>query len=57
MTSRIFAHSLQKWRTNPICRMTPASSQAAAMRSQSATVMAIGFSQKMCLPACAAATA
>ena len=35
--------------------LTPAARQAAIMRSQSATDSAIGFSQKTCLPAAAAA--
>ncbi len=51
MISRSFIHSLQKCRTNAICRTTPASAQACAIRSASATVSAIGFSQSTCLPA------
>ena len=40
----------------PICNRTPACAAAAMARSVSARVRAIGFSQKMCLPAAAVAT-
>src|ERR1035437_10125461 len=43
-------------RLKPICSFTPACSTAARARSIWPRLCAIGFSQKMCLPACAAWT-
>ena len=45
-----------KRRMKPICSLTPAFSTAANISSHSWAFMAMGFSQRMCLPACAAAT-
>ena len=46
-----------KRRMCPTCKVTPASAQAAMIRSQPATLRASGFSTNTCFPACAAATA
>ena len=53
---RTRAKLASKRRLKPICSFTPACSTAASARSIWPRLWAIGFSQKMCLPACAAWT-
>ena len=52
MASRTRAKLASKRRLKPICNFTPAFSTAASARSILSRLWSIGFSQKMCLPAC-----
>jgi hypothetical protein len=56
-TRRLASRKLaSKRRMKPICSFTPLARHAAIISSHSSTVMAMGFSQKMCLPALAQST-